>query len=111
MKILKRFDPSLEWLMERVSLRDEEMDKIRQNVEIEVGEKNERLRMMRLKIIDEVLEEVSVLIDTHFFNEFDVTKSSQFLKKVVSNQSWIDMVLFKRTWRTELRPEDDESNS
>ena len=35
-KILKRFDASLEWLMERVSLRDEEMDEIRQSVEIEV---------------------------------------------------------------------------
>ena len=57
------------------------MDKIRQNVEIEVGEKNERLRMMRVKSIDEVLEEVNVLIDTHFFNEFEGTKSSQFLKK------------------------------
>ena len=86
--------------MERVSLRDEEMDKIRQSVEIEVDEKNERLRMMRMKSIDEVLEDVSVLIDTHFFNEFEGTKSSQFLKKVVSNQSSIDMNIFKRTWRT-----------
>ena len=28
-KVLKRFDASLEWLMERVSLREEEKDKIR----------------------------------------------------------------------------------
>ena len=66
----------------------------------EVGEKNERLRMMMLKSVDDVLEEVNVLIDTHFFNEFEETKTSQFLKKVVANQSWIEMVLFKRTWRT-----------
>ena len=35
----------------------------------------------RTKSIDEVLEEVEVLIDTHFFNEFSESKSSLFLKK------------------------------
>ena len=98
-KTLKRFDTSLEWLMERASLRDGEMDKIGQNCEMEVHERKERLRMERLKSIDEVLEEVNVLIDTHFFNEFAETKSSQFLKKVLANQSSIDMNLLKRTWK------------
>ena len=56
--------------------------------------------MMKVKSIDGVLGDVSVLIDTHFINEFEGTKSSQFLKKVVSNQSSIDMNIFKRTWRT-----------
>ena len=41
-----------------------------------------------------------MLIDTHFFNEFTGTKSSTFLKKVITNQSVIDVRLFKRTWRT-----------
>ena len=47
----------------------------------------------------EVLEEVSVLVDTYFFNEFIGTKSSAFLK-VIANQSSIDMNLFKRTRRS-----------
>ena len=34
-----------------------------------------------VKTIEEVLEEVEVLIDTHFFNEFSETKTSVFLKK------------------------------
>ena len=34
----------------------------------------------RMNGIQEVLEEVDVLIDTHFFNQFFETKSSQFLK-------------------------------
>ena len=48
----------------------------------------------------DVLEEEEVLIDTHFFNETWETKSSLFLKKVIANQSAIDMSLFKKTWRT-----------
>ena len=47
-----------------------------------------------------MLEEVSVLIDTHFFNEFTETKSSAFLKNVIANQNTIDLNLFKRTWRS-----------
>ena len=47
-----------------------------------------------------MLEEVEVLIDTHFFNEFYDTKSSIFLKSVIENQCWIEMRLFKRTWRS-----------
>ena len=58
------------------------------------------LRAKRLKSIEEVMEEVEVLIDTHFFNEFYGTKSALFLKRVLGNQGWIEMTLFKRTWRT-----------
>ena len=46
------------------------------------------------------MEEVEVLIDTHFFNEFTETKSSQFLKKVLANQSVIEVRLFRKTWRS-----------
>ena len=53
-----------------------------------------------MKSIDEVVEDVEVLIDTHFFNKFEEGKSSAFLKKVIANQSSIDMRLFMRTWRT-----------
>ena len=58
------------------------------------------IRAKQVKSIEEVLEEVGVLIDTHFFNEFTETKSSMFLKKVISNQNSIEMNLFKKTWRT-----------
>ena len=44
-----------------------------------------------------MLEEVDVLINTHFFTEFSGTKSSQFLKKVITYQNVIDMNLFKKT--------------
>ena len=55
---------------------------------------------MRTKSIAEVLEDVEALIDTHFFNEFWETKSSQFLKKALANQGVIEMRLFKKTWRS-----------
>ena len=54
---------------------------------------------MKMKSITEVIEEVGVLIDTHFFNEFSETKSSSFLKFIAS-QSVIDVRLFKKSWRT-----------
>ena len=53
-----------------------------------------------MKSIIDVLEEVEVLIDTHFFNEFYETKSSMFLKHVLANQNVIEMSLFKKRWRT-----------
>ena len=43
---------------------------------------------------------MEVLIDTHHFNDFSQTKSPGFLKKVIANQSSIDMRLLKKTWRT-----------
>ena len=52
-----------------------------------------------MKSIAEVLEEVEVLIDTHFFNEFSETKSSMVLKKIIANQNVIDTTLLKKTWR------------
>ena len=99
-KMFKRFEASLEWLMVRVGMRDEEMGETRQNGETECRAKIEALRIKRMKSIDVVLDEVNVLIDTHFYDAFSQTKSSMFLKKVVANQFAIDMNLFKRTWRT-----------
>ena len=90
----------VEWLMERVALREEEIDKIRGNDEIREQEKDQMLKAKRYQSIKEVLEEDEVLIDTHFFNQFSETKSSLFLKKVLANQSAIDTRLFKKTWRS-----------
>ena len=98
-KVLKRYDASLEWFLERVKMRDEEIERIRLDTEIKESEKNQMLRAKRIRSIDDVLEEVEALIDTHFFNDFSETKSSMFLK-VISNQSVIDKRLFKRRWRT-----------
>ena len=53
-----------------------------------------------MKSIAEVLEEVDVLIDTHFFDEFRGTKSSTFLKKIIDNRGSIDMSLLKKSWRS-----------
>ena len=69
-KVLKRFDASLEWLLERIAMRDEEMAKTRQNEEMEERLKSEALRTQRMKSIAGVLEEVEILIDIHFFNTF-----------------------------------------
>ena len=49
--------------------------------EIEGRMKSDKLNVMKMKSIADVLEEVDVLINTHFFNEFSGTKSSLFLKK------------------------------
>ena len=97
---LKQFGASLEWLLERIGLRDEEIDAIGRNGEIEEREKRQLICAKRAMCIDEVLGEVEVLIDTHFFNEFSETKSSWFLKRVFENQRFIDMRLFRKTWRT-----------
>ena len=99
-KVLKRFDASLEWLTERIGMREEEIEKIRSDREIEEREKSQLVGAKKMKSIADVLEEVEVLVDTHFFNVFHDTKSSIFLKRVVENQCWIEMRLFKRTWRT-----------
>ena len=99
-KVLRRFDASLEWLTGRIGMREEEIEKIRGDREIEEREKSLLLRAKRLKSIEEVLEEVEVLIDTRFFNEFYGTKSSMFLKRVLENQGLIEMRLLKRTWKS-----------
>ena len=99
-KVLKRFDASLEWLMERIDTRDQEINATKQNDQVGEKEKTDVLRAKRTRSIEEVLEEVEVLIDTHFFNEFYETKSSLFLKRVIKNQNSIDTNLLKRTWRS-----------
>ena len=43
--------------------------------------KSEKLKAMRMKNIDEVLEEDEVLFDTHFFNEFNGTERAVSEKK------------------------------
>ena len=61
--------------------------------------------------IVEVLEEVEVLIDTHFFNDFYETKSSVFLK-VIAAQDSTEMRLLEKTWRTlNCFPQDSESET
>ena len=97
-KALKRFDASLEWLTERIGIREEEIEKIRCDREIEEREKSQLLGAKKMKSIADVLVEVEVLIDIHFFNEFHETKGSMFPKRVIESQGWIDMRLFKRTW-------------
>ena len=77
-------------------MREEEIDRIRQNGEIEASEKEQMLRAKRMTSIEEVVEEVDVLVDTHFFNEFSETKSSQFLKKVIAHQSTIESASSRR---------------
>ena len=99
-KGLKRFDASLEWLLERIEMRDEEMRKTQQNGDEDESEKTMKLKAMRMKSIQDVLGEVEVLIDTHFFDEFSKTKSSLFLKKIIANKSTIEVTLLKRAWRT-----------
>ena len=99
-KVLRRFGGSLEWLLERIQLREEDMGNIMQNRENGEREKEQLIRAKRMKSIEEVLEEVDVLIDTHFFNEFGGTKSSTFLKKIIDNRGSIDMSLLKKSWRS-----------
>ena len=99
-KALKRFDASLEWLTERITMREEEMEKANNDEELNERERSQILQAKRTKSIGDVLEDVEVLIDTHFFNEFSEAKSSLFLKKVISHQNSIDTRLFKKTWRT-----------
>ena len=99
-KTLKRFDASVEWLIERVNMRDEEMAKIRRNENIQEQEKEQMLRKNIFKSIADALEEVDVLVVTHYFNEFSETKSSTFLKKVIENRNVIDTRLFKKTRRS-----------
>ena len=76
------------------------MDGIRADTKMEEREKSETLNAWRTKNIKGVVEEVEVLIDTHFFNEFSETKSSLILKKVIAYQSAIVLRLFRKTWRS-----------
>ena len=76
------------------------MDRNRADTKMGEREKSEMLKAWRVKSIEEVVKEVEVLIDTYLFNEFSETKSSEFLKMVISTQSAIDPRLFRKTWRT-----------
>ena len=69
-KVLRWFDASLEWLMERFAMRDEEMEKLGQDRQVEEKTKRATIRVMKMKIVDVDLEEVEELIDLHLFIEF-----------------------------------------
>ena len=77
-----------------------ELGAILRNQEIDVRENNETLRASRTKCIADVLEEVVVLIDVHFFNEFSETKTKRFLKRVLENLNVIIVRNLRRAWRT-----------
>ena len=57
------------------------MNEIKQNAEMDESEKTLKMKAMKMKSIQDVLEEVEVLIDTCFFNEFSEMKSSLFLNR------------------------------
>ena len=99
-KVLKMYDASLEWLLERIGMRDEEMNDIKQNVDMDEMDKTQKLKAMKMKSIVDVMEEVEVLIDTHFFNEFFDIKSSLFLKKIIADKSSIEVTLLEWELRT-----------
>ena len=86
--------------MERDALRDEEIETLRWDGQVEEQKKRALIRAMKMKSVVDVLEEVEVHFDTHFFNKFSQTKSSLFLKKVISNKGSIEMRLLNKTWRT-----------
>ena len=81
--------------MERIAVRDEEMDHMGRNEETEERDMNQTLRVKKMKSIADVLEEVAVAINMHFFVEFSRTKSSTFLKEGIANQGAIETKLFK----------------
>ena len=83
-----------------IGLCNEEIKTLLEFLEMEESEKTQVLRAKRIKNIEDVLEDVGALVETYYFNEFSGTKSSAFLKKVISNQNTIDMNIFKRTWRS-----------
>ena len=81
-------------------MREEEIEKIKCDDEMDESEKNKNVLSKRAESIGDVLEEVDVLIDTYFFNQFAETKTSAFLKKVIAHQNSIDTRLLKKTWRS-----------
>ena len=54
-KVLKRFDASLEWLMERIELREGAMSALRKNGQLEEREKDRILGVRKTRSIEEVL--------------------------------------------------------
>ena len=57
-KVLKRFGASIEWLVERIRIREEEIDTIRRDDQIEEVVKKELVKKRKAESIVEVLEEV-----------------------------------------------------
>ena len=78
-KVQKRFDASLEWLMEDFLCEMTRWTKIIPDMVIQESEKKQLLSSMRIQSINDVLVEVETLTDTHFFNEFSETETSLFL--------------------------------
>ena len=72
-KVLRRFDTSLEWLTGIIAPRDEEIESVRWNEEMDERDKNQMLRAKKMKSIADVLEDVEVVMDMHFFVEFSQT--------------------------------------
>ena len=89
--MLRRFDASLEWLLEGIQMRENEIETIKQNGEVEGCEKEQMLRAKKSKSIHDVLDEVEVLVDTHFFDGFSGTRSASFLNKLVDKQGPVDI--------------------
>ena len=58
------------------------------------------IRAKKSKSIHDVLEEVDVLIDTQFFDEFSGTKSASFLNELIDKQGPVDIRLLGKAWRT-----------
>ena len=58
------------------------------------------IRAKKSKSIHDVLEEVELLIDAHFFDEFSGTKSASFLNKLIDKQGPVDIRLLRKAWRT-----------
>ena len=87
-KALKRFDASLEWLSERIALRDEEIEGVNGDAQLERRVKSEKLKAIRMKSIAEMLEEVEALVDTHFHRSVD----GLFQITAVCTQFLLDMV-------------------
>ena len=72
--------------MGSISVRDGELEVLRQNMDIDQREKDAILRAKRMKFIAEVLDGMNTLIDIHFYSEFSKAQSSLFLKRVMENQ-------------------------
>ena len=54
--VLRIFDTSVEWLIERIGLQEGENDSLRRDSQIGELEMNEMLRAKKIKNIEEVLE-------------------------------------------------------
>ena len=97
--------------MERIALRDEEMERVEMHGEMEESEKRRVLRAKRTRGIMDVREEVVVLIDTHSFNEFWKTKSSTVLKRVIDTRCNLHEPLQENLENAQLLSKDNEGHN